>query len=55
MAEVTVLKALANYFNQGDGKRSLREFQAEIKAMTDAEKLDLARGVVAITGDTLKV
>lgn len=51
--KVKITKALNGYFNQGEGKRPVREFAEELKAMTDAEKLELARGVVAITGDTL--
>ena len=53
MAELTALKILTNYFNQGDGKRALREFAAELKELTDDEKRDLALGVCQITGDTL--
>lgn len=53
MAQTTVLKALAGYYNVGEGKKSLRDFSAEIKELTDAEKRELAEGVVAITGDTL--
>lgn len=51
--KTTVLKAIAGYFNDGEGKRPLREFQMELKALSDAEKLELARGVTAITGDEL--
>ncbi len=53
MAQTTVLKALAGYFNVGEGKKSLKDFAAEVKQLSDAEKLELAQGVVAITGDTL--
>jgi hypothetical protein len=53
MAAITPLKALAGYFNEGDGKRPLRDFTAEIKALSTEEKQELAEGVVAITGDTL--
>ena len=53
MAQTTMLKALAGYFNTGDGKKSLRDFTVEIKALSDTEKWDMAEGVVAITGDTL--
>lgn len=54
MAEKRVPTILAGYFNQGDGKRPLKDFNEELKALTPAEKLELARGVVAITGDTIK-
>lgn len=51
--KVTAVKALAGYFNQGEGKRPLSEFQKEVKALPDAAKLELAQGVCAITGDEL--
>lgn len=54
MAELTALKLLANYFNEGDGKRPLKAFAEEIKALSDDEKTELALGVCEITGDTLK-
>lgn len=50
----TVVGALAAYFNEGDGKRPLTEFQAEIKALTPEEKLELAEGACAVMGWTLK-
>lgn len=53
MAQTTVLKALTAYFNTGENKKPLRDFAAELKALTDTEKRELAEGVVAITGDTL--
>lgn len=53
MAQTTVLKALVGYFNTGEGKRPLKDFTAEIKQLTEEEKLELAQGVCAITGDTL--
>lgn len=54
MAEKTAVAILAGYFNQGDGKRPLRDFQAEVKELSPEEKRDLALGVCEITGDTLK-
>lgn len=54
MAELTALKILTNYFNVGDGKRPLKDWSEEIKALSDPEKKDLTVGVCAITGDTLK-
>lgn len=54
MPELTALKILANYFNEGDGKRPLKAFAEEMKALSDDEKRDLALGVCEITGDTLK-
>lgn len=55
MATVTALKAIAGYFNSKDAEnhKPLREFAAEIKALSDAEKAELAAGVCAITGETL--
>lgn len=53
MAQTTVLKALAGYFNTGEGKKPLRDFTVEIKALSDTEKWDLAEGVVGVTGETL--
>jgi hypothetical protein len=44
---------LAGYFNQGDGKRPLREFNEEIKGLTTEDKAELVRGVCAITGDAV--
>lgn len=65
MAAKGLIAVLAGYFNHGTGvsldgnsvpeKRSLPAFRDEIKALTDAEKLELAQGVCAITGDTLTV
>ena len=49
-----ITSILAGYFNAGGGKRSLSEFQAELKALTTDEKRELAEGVCAITGDTIK-
>ena len=51
---MTITQALANYFNEGDAKRSPRDFLMELKALTPAEKLELARDVCAVTGWALK-
>ncbi len=53
MEKVTVTKALANYFNVGEGKRPANAFIAELRALTDAEKRELAEGVCEVTGWTL--
>lgn len=50
----SAIKLLAEYFNQGDGERPLREFAAEVKALSKDEKRELALGVCEITGDTLE-
>lgn len=52
--EKGVVAILSGYFNQGDGKRPLSVFRDELKNLSDAEKRELAEGVCAITGDTLK-
>jgi hypothetical protein len=50
----TIITALASYFNEGAGKRPLSDFQKEIKALSDEEKLELAQGACAVMGWTLK-
>lgn len=50
----SAIKILAEYFNQGDGERPLREFAAEVRALSKDEKRELALGVCEITGDTLE-
>lgn len=52
--EKSIIKALNDYFNQGDGKRGLAQFSAEVKALNDAEKLELAQGACDVMGWTLK-
>lgn len=54
MAEKTVLKTLTDYFNEGEGKRPLKDWSEEVKALSSDGKRELAEGVAAITGDTLK-
>lgn len=54
MAVKGITSILAGYFNAGEGKRPLTEFQAELKALTAQEKRELAVEVCAITGDTIK-
>ncbi len=46
---------LAGYFNQGEGKRPLKDFNDEIKALKeDPEGMaEMVRGVCAITGETV--
>jgi len=50
----TTLKAINDYFNSGDGKRSLSEFAKEIKALTAEEKKELAEGACNVMGWTLQ-
>lgn len=54
MAAKGIVAILSGYFNQGDGKRSLPAFRDELAALTTEEKQELAEGVCAITGDTIK-
>lgn len=54
MAAKTVAQVLNAYFNVGDGKVSASDFLLELKKMSPEEKRELAEGVIAITGDTLK-
>lgn len=46
----TTIKALNDYFNQGDGKRSLKAFADEVKQLNDAEKEELAQGACDVMG-----
>lgn len=52
--EMTVTKALADYFNVGEGKRPPGEFLKELKALTTEEKRELAEGACSVMGWTLK-
>lgn len=52
--EKTIVKTLFDYFNVGDGKRTSTQFAAEMRALSPEEKLELAQGVCAITGDTIR-
>lgn len=54
MAVKTMTAILTSYFNAGDGKRSNTEWLHELKSLSDSEKRDLAEGVCAITGDTIR-
>ena len=49
-ATKTVTGLLNNYFNEGEGRRPAREFLAELKEMTPAEKNELALGVADVIG-----
>lgn len=50
----TVVAILTAYFNSGEGKRGNVHWVAELRALSDEEKRELADGVCAITGDTVK-
>lgn len=45
MAELSDLKVIAAYFNEGNGKRPLAVFSAEYKALTDQDKRELGEGI----------
>lgn len=53
MAQKTVTKILSAYFNEGDGKRSAREFLTELKELSGQEKYDLAVLANVATGGTV--
>lgn len=53
--EISPIKALSDYFNQGEGKRPLSEFAKEVRALSAEEKIELAQGVCDVMGWTLKV
>lgn len=50
----TIVAILTGYFNTGEGKRNSAEWVQELKALSVAEKRELAEGVCALTGDTIK-
>jgi hypothetical protein len=49
----TVTAILTGYFNTGEGKRSNTEWIAELRALSAEEKMTIAQGVCAITGETV--
>lgn len=53
MDTITTLKALTDYFNQGDGKRPMKAWAEEVKALTPEEKAELAAGAAEALGKTL--
>jgi hypothetical protein len=53
MVAKSVLKTLTDYFNTGEGKRPMADWAKEIKALSEQEKIALAKGVCEITGDEL--
>ena len=56
MAAKGITAILAGYFNSDpETKKPLREFASEVRELSDAERMDLATGVVKITGDTIKI
>jgi len=53
MEKKTVTGVLNNYFNVGEGKRPASVFLAELKALTDAEKRELAELAAPLLGVAL--
>lgn len=51
---VSVTKALTQYFNEGDGKRPAKDWLAELKQFSPEEKRALALEVCAVNGWTLE-
>jgi hypothetical protein len=49
----TVTGALTSYFNTGEGKRPNTVWLAELKALSNEEKAELAQGVAEVTGWTI--
>jgi hypothetical protein len=54
MAAKGITAILTGYFNVDEGKRPSSDWLKELKALTPEEKRELAEGVCAITGDTIK-
>lgn len=55
MAETTTLKALTKYFNSDPAtKKGLREFKAEIDALSPEEKTELGKLAAEAMGHTVK-
>ncbi len=54
MPEITPLAALSQYFNTGENKKSLKDFAAEVKQLSDDEKKELGSQAAAALGKTLK-
>lgn len=52
--EKTATAWLTGFFNEGEGKRSLSEWRDELKALSVDEKKELAEGVAALSGGTVK-
>lgn len=55
MEKMTVVRALNRYFNDGAGKRSISEFNQEVKALSADEKVELAQGACDVMGWELDI
>lgn len=53
MPGMTAVKILALYFNEGEARKPLRQFAEELKALTDAEKTELATLAAPLVGAEL--
>lgn len=49
----TPVQVLTAYFNQGEGKRSISAWRAELNEFNLSERREFARKVCAVTGDIL--
>lgn len=54
MAQITMLKALSEFFNTGASRKPLKDFAAELKELSDSDKLELATLAAAEMGHTIK-
>ena len=52
--QTTAVKALNDFFNSGNAKKPIREFNDELKALSPAEKLELGTLAAAAMGNTIK-
>ena len=53
METITPLKALTEFFNTGDGKRPMKAWADEVKALSDTEKAELASEAAKALGKQL--
>ena len=54
METISPVKALLDYFGKKDGQTTA-EFAAEIKALSDEERIELARGAAKMLGKILDI
>jgi hypothetical protein len=55
MASVTTTKALTNFFNTGEAKVNAKDWLAQLKQLSTAEKVELAQEIAALDGVTLSL
>lgn len=54
MSVKTPVNLITNYYNSGENKLPATQWVAELKKLTPEDKMELAAGIAAITGDTVK-